>query len=137
MKEIDIGEKLFPMAGVALLVLLILIAAAPHLMTKSAVKADLPKARVIEADLEDNISITLKSDGSLYLNNTKIEDEDSLIKLVKEIEESDTEMPYYKLVVIRADKEIDWGKVLEIFDRVKKCGCKRVALAVVKRKENE
>jgi biopolymer transport protein ExbD len=36
--------------------------------------------------------------------------------------------------VIRADKELNWGKVLEVIDETKKAGCKRTALAVIKRR---
>ncbi len=133
MNQIDIGEKLFPMAGVSLLVLVILIASAPTLMTKTSTRVNLPRAHVVETDLEDNISISLRKDGSLYIND-KPASLDTLVATVKRLEEADTAAPYYKLVIIRADSELDFGRILEVLDSVKKSGAKRVAFSVIKKK---
>lgn len=133
MKQIDIGEKLFPMAGVSLLVLVILIASAPALMTKTSTKVNLPRAHVVETDLEDNISISIRKDGSIYLND-KPASLDTLVRAVRRMEESDTGAPYYKLVIIRGDSTLDFGRILQVLDSVKKSGAKRVAFSVIKKK---
>jgi biopolymer transport protein ExbD len=38
-----------------------------------------------------------------------------------------------QLVVIRADKSVDWKTVLDAIDAVKRGGSKRITLAVIKR----
>ncbi len=133
-KTIDIGEKLFPMAGVSLLVLIMLIAAAPTLMTKTQTKIKLPRAHVVETDLEDNISIAVRDNGKLFLNDRPIS-LDTLRETVNSLERADTGAQFFKLVVIRGDSDLNTGDIIALLDTVKRAGAKRVAFAVIKKKK--
>lgn len=129
--EIDLGQILLPMAGASLLILMMLMVSAPAIITKASVKVKLPKARVLEAELEESIAITYTEEGKLFLNDKPI-DFDTLRVTIKRLEEKDKEFPYTKLVLIRADELVKFGEVSRLLETAKKAGARRVAFAVVK-----
>ena len=132
--EVDLSQILLPMAGVALLVLIMLIATAPYLLTNSNVKVNIPKAHVIETELEQSLVITVDKNGRFYYNGKPCK-KDSLFKYVYNdlIKEPEDIRPY-KLIIIRGDKDVDYGSILWVLDQVKKAGAKRTVFAVIKEK---
>jgi|GEM_PF-647782 len=136
----DIGQFLFPMAGVMILVLATMIANAQALFQGTSIKVDIPKANVIEVDLEQSITISVTKEGKMYIGDREMPTLEDLRNKVKEMQKKyaldagDPTLEGTQLTVIRADRELNWGKVLEVIDETKKAGCKRTALAVIKRK---
>lgn len=136
----DIGQFLFPMAGVMILTLATLIMNAQSLFSNTSIKVDIPKANVIEVELEQSIPVTVTKEGKLYVQDYEMPDLQAITQKVRELQEkyaaenNDPELMGQQLTVLRADKSIEWGRVLEVLDAVKKGKAKRVALAVVKRK---
>ncbi|MEO0139547.1 MAG: biopolymer transporter ExbD, partial [candidate division WOR-3 bacterium] len=65
----DVGQYLFPMAGVMILVLATMIANAQSLFQGTSIKVDIPKANVIEVDLEQSIPISITKDGKVYVQD--------------------------------------------------------------------
>ncbi len=136
-EEIDVGGKLFPMAGVSFLILLILVMGARDLMSKTKVKVEIPRAKRIEAELEEHIAITLTTDGTIYLNDVKTTFDELPTKLeALQREDPDSTFWYTKLVLIRADKRLPFGEVLKALDASKKAKSQRVAFAVIKEKQH-
>lgn len=133
MDDLDLGQILLPMAGAALLILMMLMVSAPAIISKSSVKVKLPQAHIVEAELEENIAITYTKDGRLFLNDKPISI-DTLMDTVKKLEEEDKEFPYMKLVLIRADEDVHFGEVAKILELTKKSGARRVAFAIVKKR---
>ncbi len=137
----DVGQYLFPMAGVMILVLATMISNAQALFQGTSVRVDVPKANVIEVDLEQSIPISITKEGNVYVQDKEMPDMKALQDRINELQEKyaadagDPELKGQQLTVIRADKEINWGKVLEVVDATKKAGCKRTALAVIKRRK--
>ncbi|MEO0153318.1 MAG: biopolymer transporter ExbD, partial [candidate division WOR-3 bacterium] len=98
---------------------------------------EVPKARVIEADLEQSIAVSIKKDKTIYFKDKQV-DLQTLVQLVRKAQEEykaknpDAEFGE-QLVVIRADKSVDWQTVLNTIDAVKRGGSKRITLAVIKK----
>lgn len=132
--EVELSDVLLPMAGVALLVLIILIMGAPNLLSQASVAVDLPEAHVIETELEDNITLTFTRDGTLYLYDNPL-DPARLVDTIRALQLRDTVAPFYRLVIIRADEGVPFGQVLQLLDAAKKAGSKRVALGVIQAKD--
>jgi len=132
--EVELSDVLLPMAGVALLVLIMLMMGAPNLLSKTSVKVDLPKAHVAETELEDQIPLTLTREGKVYLYNDPV-DRAVLVDTIRALQLQDTVAPFYRLVVIRADEGVPFGQVLELLDAAKQAGSKRVALGVIQAKD--
>ncbi|MCD6087078.1 MAG: biopolymer transporter ExbD [Candidatus Hydrothermae bacterium] len=125
-----VSETIVPMAGVAMLVLIMLMVTAPVLLTHSSTKVNLPETGTAETKLEENLSITITPEGLLTLNDRPISP-DSLKARLKQYYEKDP----YRLTIIRADKKEHFGKVIDLLSVVKSLGAKRIAFATVKKKE--
>jgi len=140
MEAPDISAILFPLAGVMILVLATIIGNAQALFANTSVQLDLPKANVIETDLEQVIPISIDRDGNYYFKDEKVPDLKTITEKVRQAqkqyaeESGDPELEGYQMVVIRGDRNIAWGMVLAAVDAVKKAKSKRVVLAVNKRR---
>ncbi len=136
----DLSSILFPLAGVMILVLATMIGNAQSLFANTSVQVDLPKANVIETDLEQVIPISIDRNGNYYFKDEKVPDLKVITEKVRQAqkqyaqENGDPELEGYQMVVIRGDRYITWGTVLAAVDAVKKAKSKRVVLAVNKRR---
>ncbi|MDT7879962.1 MAG: biopolymer transporter ExbD [Candidatus Hydrothermia bacterium] len=135
--EGEVAQAVFNLANVFAFIFITLIIASKQMFQSTSVEVEVPKARVIEADLEQSIAVSIKKDRTLYFKDKQV-DLQTLTQLVKQAQEEyksknpDAEMGE-QLVVIRADKSVDWKTVLDAIDAVKRGGSKRITLAVIKR----
>jgi biopolymer transport protein ExbD len=135
--EGEVAQAVFNLANIFAFIFIVLIIASKQMFQSTSVEVEVPKARVIEADLEQSIAISVKKDKSIYFKDKQV-DLTTLTDLVKQAQQEyksknpDAESGE-QLVVIRADKSVDWNTVLNTIDAVKKGGSKRITLAVIKR----
>jgi len=120
--------NIIPMAGVALLVVLMMMMTANQLLTHENVPVDVPYANTMERKTEENLTLALmvNTDGTrdLYLN-------DSLMPqttVERAISNKMSADPYF-LVVIRADKSVPSQWVMDLLSMVREAGAQRVALS--------
>jgi len=108
------------------LVLLIIFMVTSTVLSQSGIKVALPKASDNAASTQPDkgITITVKSDGSIYINERLT----SLDKLTKDIEAA-LPLSKDKLVVLEGDEKILLGTAVEIMDRARKAGAGRFAIA--------
>ena len=71
-----------------------------------------------------NYLVTMKADGSLYLEDKPI-DEETLIQNAKVQYSQNPDFA----VVIRADESIDYGKIMALLDKLKGAGITKFGLA--------
>jgi len=135
--EGEVAQAVFNLANIFAFIFITLIIASKQMFQSTSVEVEVPRARVIEADLEQSIAVSIKKDRTLYFKDKQV-DLQTLTQLVKQAQEQyklknpDAEMGE-QLVVIRADKSVDWKTVLDAIDAVKRGGSKRITLAVIKR----
>lgn len=135
--EGEVAQAVFNLANIFAFIFITLIIASKQMFQSTSVEVEVPKARVIEADLEQSIAVSIKKDRTLYFKDKQV-DLQTLTQLVKQAQQEykqknpDAEMGE-QLVVIRADKSVDWKTVLDAIDAVKRGGSKRITLAVIKR----
>jgi len=111
-----------PMVDVMLVLLVIFMITAP-LMT-AGVQVDLPKSKAGALKGDDRpISVSIKSDGSLYLQDTKITIED----LTPKLKAITTAKPDERIFV-RGDGAINYGKVMEVMGAINAAGFPHVSL---------
>ena len=111
-----------PMVDVMLVLLVIFMITAP--MMTSGVPVDLPKtdAQPIKGD-DQPITISLDGHGKLWIQETEIAPDDLVAKLKAIMgQKSDTR------IFIRADKGIEYGKVMEVMGLLGGAGFEKVAL---------
>ena len=111
-----------PMVDVMLVLLVIFMVAAP--MMTSGVPVDLPSADAAPVQGNDEpLNISVKSDGSVHLNDTPVEME-TLPEKLKAIvgEKMDTR------IFVRGDRAVDYGRVMQVMGQINSAGFSKVAL---------
>jgi len=118
MSEINVT----PMVDVMLVLLVIFMVTAPLLTV--GVTVDLPKtkASTIAGD-DEPLAISINAEGQIYLQETMMELE-GLVPRLLAITGNNPDVRIF----IRGDKEIDYGRVMEIMGTVNAAGFRKVAL---------
>lgn len=112
-----------PMVDVMLVLLIIFMVAAPLLT--AGVPVDLPDSEAKAMSDEDNkpIEVSLTKEGTMFVGETEVTDE-RLITILRSMTNNDAERRIY----IRADRTLDYGRVMRILGGINGAGFKKVAL---------
>ncbi|PCI56786.1 MAG: protein TolR [Alphaproteobacteria bacterium] len=112
-----------PMVDVMLVLLIIFMVAAP--MLTAGVDVNLPdsKAKALQTEEQKPIEITVDKDGKIYLADTEIK-KAALVSILKPMMEGDEERRIY----IRGDRNIEYGKIMEVLGQLNSAGFRKVAL---------
>lgn len=117
-----------PLVGVALILVIVFMVTSPLMMTPVDLDIALPKAKTVEAKSEANITISISQENVLAVNEDKVSLENLENELIKLLKEHPN-----RLVVIRADKNLNHRTVLDILSIAKHAGAKRLAIATLQR----
>jgi biopolymer transport protein ExbD len=120
--------NVIPLIDVCLTLVIIFMVTSPLMMVPTNLEIDLPKARTIEAKSESNITISISKDYIIALNETEIQ----LANLQLALSEMLKEHPD-RVVVIRADKNVNHQWVLDLLTISKRAGATRLAVATLQR----
>jgi len=112
-----------PMVDVMLVLLIIFMVAAPLLT--SGVPIDLPDSKAKAISDEDNkpIEVSVSKDGRIFVGETEVSNE-RMVTILNSMTESNPDRRIY----IRADKGIDYGKVMQVLGQINGAGFNKVAL---------
>ena len=111
-----------PFVDVMLVLLIIFMVAAPMMTT--GVTVNLPKTQASPIPGNDEpISVTVKADGSVYIQNTEttVEKLGATLK-AQSHEKTDTR------IIVRGDTSIDYGQVMKVIGAINMAGYTKVAL---------
>ncbi|MFC1892256.1 protein TolR [Thermodesulfobacteriota bacterium] len=111
-----------PFVDVMLVLLIIFMVTAPMMM--QGVEVDLPQTatKSIKSQ-EDPLILTVNKDRAVFLENSRIETKDLEVKLKKIFEYRRD-----KEVLLRADKDLPYGFVMEIVAGVKRAGIDKLGM---------
>lgn len=112
-----------PMVDVMLVLLIIFMVAAP--MLTAGVDVNLPdsKAKALQTEDQKPIEITVDKNGKIYLADTEVK-RAALTSILKPMMEGDEERRIY----IRGDRDIEYGKIMEVLGYLNSAGFRKVAL---------
>jgi len=111
-----------PFVDVMLVLLIVFMVTAPLLTV--GIPVDLPKVKANAlTDQKDPIEITVKLDGLVYLGESEVEVE-NLIPRLNAITDQNTEARIY----VRGDRDVAYGRVMEIMSIINSAGYVKVAL---------
>lgn len=111
-----------PFVDVMLVLLVIFMITAP--MLTSGVTVDLPKTKSTALPGNDQpVAVTIRLDGSIYIQNTEVE----LSELGSKLEAILGEKKETR-IFIRGDRAIDYGRVMQVVSAINGSGFTRVAL---------
>jgi biopolymer transport protein TolR len=118
-----------PLVDVMLVLLIIMMLIAP--MLQQGVSLTLPTASntVDKPESQDQTVISIAANKSLYLNAKPFQ-ESELATRITEILEDKTE----KIVLIKADEEVEYGAVMAVMDQLRQAAIEDVGLITEKRK---
>lgn len=114
--------SLTPLIDTALTLLVIFMITAP--MIQNGIKVDLPQGNSKEVGAQQELVVTLSKEGKMYFNSFPV-NETSLVDSVKRAMGGRDDLPVY----IRGDKDVSYGSVIAIVDRLKDAGIKYVAMS--------
>lgn len=118
-----------PLCDILLVLLIIFMVITP--LVKKGVDVRLPTAlNMIDFPENPEIVLSIKKDGTLWLNNDKVAEED-LSALLEEIMLSASDKKLY----LKADQELEFGRVVEIIGPLKEAGVEVVGIITEKKTE--
>ncbi|HXC55991.1 MAG TPA: protein TolR [Rhizomicrobium sp.] len=111
-----------PFVDVMLVLLIVFMVTAPLLTV--GVPVDLPKTRAqtLGQDREP-LSVTVKRDGKVYLQNTPIAEDELVAKLTAIAANG-----YDQRIFVRGDKAVDYGRVMEVMGLLSAAGFTHIGL---------
>ncbi len=111
-----------PMVDVMLVLLVIFMVTAP--MLTAGVDVTLPSSKAAPLpDKTEPLTVTVRQDGAIYLNNTKVKAEELGPKLTAIVgEKSDTR------IFVRGDAAVDYGRIMQVMGEINAAGLNKVAL---------
>jgi biopolymer transport protein TolR len=120
-----------PLVDVMLVLLIIMMLIAP--MLQQGVSLRLPTATntVDKPESQDQTVISIAANKEVYLNAKPVRESD-LGQKVTDILEGKTE----KIVLIKADEEVEYGTVMSVMDQLRQAAIEDVGLITEKRKES-
>lgn len=127
MSEINVT----PFVDVMLVLLIIFMVAAP--MMVEGVDVDLPQTTSKPLDSESEpLVVTVKEDGEVHINTLQVE-LDSLQEKLKKILENRQD----KEVFFRADKDVAYGRVIEVMAELKNAGIEKLGMVTIPPSDDE
>lgn len=115
---------LSPMIDMIFLLLVFFIVGTMYMSELRSILIQLPQAKNSETLKKSSFTVSIKKDGSLFLDDIPIELE-QLIKNVKIENENNPEF----FVMIRAEEEANYKTVIKLIDELRGTGVNRLGLA--------
>jgi biopolymer transport protein TolR len=115
MSEINVT----PFVDVMLVLLIIFMVTAPLL--QQGIDVDLPEAKGKDLPPEERITITVKKNGKIYMNDNEV----SMEKMRDKLSAISKQNPN---VFLRADKDVPYGLVVSVMGEVKEAGIEKLGM---------
>ncbi|PWM78695.1 MAG: biopolymer transporter ExbD [Phascolarctobacterium sp.] len=123
----DLGKPelmIIPMIDIMFFLLVFFMLSTMYMVDLKTIPVRLPKAESSTVDTASTFAVTLKEDGSLYLGDAATDKESLLLAAAMEKKNNAN-----TAVIIRADENVDYGRVIELVDSLKGAGITRFGLA--------
>jgi len=108
------------LVDVTLVLLVIFMIASP--LIQMGVQVDLPKATTNQIETRGNLTVTIRKDATIYVEDQLV----PLSALASELKQAIREGK--NGVLVRADKEVSYGAVIKVLDVARKSGVGNVGL---------
>ena len=115
---------IIPMIDIMFFLLVFFMLGTMYMIELKTIPIKLPTATNTTLEVKSTFFVTMKEDGSLWLEDKKID----LSNLLMQAKIEKNNNPNFA-IIIRADKNIDYGKVVKLLDQIKGAGITRFGLA--------
>ena len=111
-----------PFVDVMLVLLIIFMVTAPLLT--AGIKVNLPESSsILKNEKNDPVTVTMNSNGEIFIQKKKFSPE-GLIKKLSALKAQNKDLKIY----IKGDKNLNYGKIMNLMAFINKSGFKKVAL---------
>ncbi|MCS7214255.1 MAG: biopolymer transporter ExbD [Candidatus Calescibacterium sp.] len=119
--EFESQINIIPLVDIMLVLLIIFMLTAPVL--KTAFDVELPESSSAQAieQTDETPTISISEKGTIKINGMVISSLDELEKILSNMKRKD--------VIIEADKRVDYGRIIEVMDIIRKSGIEKIGLA--------
>lgn len=115
---------LSPMIDMIFLLLVFFIVGTMYMSELRSIPIQLPQAKNSETLKKSSFTVSIKKDGSLFLDDIPIE----LQQLLKNVKIENENNPEF-FVMIRAEEEVNYKTVIKLIDELRGTGVNRLGLA--------
>lgn len=115
---------IIPMIDIMFFLLVFFMLSTLYMVNLKTVDINMPKAANVETQMRVTYVVTMKKDGSLFLEDQPIAEK----TLLERAKAENARNGNFSLV-LRADQDIDYGMVYALLDKFKGAGITRVGLA--------
>ena len=115
---------IIPMIDIMFFLLVFFIMSTLYMVNVKTVDVNLPKAQSAQTQLNVTYLVTVRKDGSLWLEDQPI-DADTLVQQARAEAQKNPRFA----VVVRADGDMNYSGVMELLDRFRQAGITRFGLA--------
>ena len=115
--------EILPLIDIVFLLLVFFIYAMLSMAVHRGLQVNLPTSSTAEIDKKLILSVTLKADGAIYVDQQPVERKNFIASLKAKIEEA--EEPG---VLLFADRTIPYEHVFQVLDRIRQAGITRISL---------
>ena len=123
-EDLIAGINVTPLVDIVLVLLIIFMVTATD-MVKAQIGVDLPKAASGAAEIKTTLTFKVTKGGDFFIDGEQAS-LDEIATKIKQIKVTDPEVR----AVIAADKDVEYGRVIELIDTVKLNGIEKFALNI-------
>jgi biopolymer transport protein ExbD len=114
-----------PLVDITLVLLIIMMVAAPLIVNNPSIKVELPKASTGDETQKSTISLTLRKDGKLFYGEEEVDESEAKKRIDGEAQRNKEVQ-----AIIAADRGVEYGRVMHLIDLVKSLGVTKFALNI-------
>jgi len=120
-----------PLVDVMLVLLIIMMLIAPMLQQGVSVKLPTATNTVDKPHVQGQTVIAIAKDKGLYLNAKQVQEGELATKVTELLENSKD-----KVVLIKADEEVEYGAVMSAMDKLRQAGIEDIGLITERKKDS-
>lgn len=115
---------IIPMIDIIFFLLVFFMISTLSMVEQHTIPVNLPQASAVQQDVPRSINITVMQDGQVMFEQEQI----PVPLLAKRVNIELLKQPD-NVFVLRADKEVEYGKVIAVLDELKSAGARKVSVA--------
>lgn len=115
---------IIPMIDIIFFLLVFFMISTLSMVEQRTIPVSLPQASAVQQDIPRSVNITVMQDGKVMFDQEEI----PLSLLAKRVGVELTKQSD-NVFVLRADKQVEYGKVITVLDELKLAGARRVSVA--------
>ncbi len=115
---------IIPMIDIIFFLLVFFMMSTLYMVEQNILPVSLPQATASQPDQTALIPITLTAQGKLLIGREEISRENLPLRIKAELRQN-PETSF----LLRADRQIEYGQVIELLDELKRFGIRRIAIA--------